>query len=85
MGKLTQIEEILSSLSESCHKRWDGIVNQEESASKCDDCFFFRGLDGHFYFWDYGICSNEDSMFDGKLVSVDSGCNCCKKLKDILV
>jgi hypothetical protein len=30
---------------------------------------------GEFYFWDYGICSNEKSQHDGKLVNVNSGCS----------
>jgi len=85
LGKLTRMEEIFSSLSESCHNRWDSIVDRDESNLKCNACFYFRGLDGHFHFWDYGICSNGDSIFDGKLVSVESGCNYHKHLKDILI
>ncbi|EHQ91030.1 DUF3027 domain-containing protein [Desulfosporosinus youngiae] len=82
-SKLTRIEEVLSSLSENCHNRWNRVVNHVESDLQCNTCFYFRGLDGHFYFWDYGICSNEDSMFDGKLVSINSSCTCHKELKDI--
>lgn len=85
LSKLTKIEELLSSLSKNCNNRWASIVTQKESNSKCNECFYFRGLDGHFYFWDYGICSNGDSLFDGKLVSVESGCNCHKTLKELLV
>lgn len=82
--KLTKIEELLSDLSENCHSRWAQIVPYIEIGSKCNECFYFRGLDGYFYFWDYGICSNEKSDYDGKLVGISSGCNCFEKLSDKL-
>lgn len=81
-GKLTEIEEAVSNLSECCHERWKNLVPKNENGYKCDDCFYYNGLDGSFYFWDYGICSNKDSIHDGKLVSVCSGCCSFQRLKD---
>lgn len=81
---LAEIESVLKELSEKCDKRWNELVPKNNSDEKCDDCFFFRGISGYFYFWDYGICSNEESPYDGKLVGFKSGCQFHKFLKDII-
>lgn len=83
-GKLTKMDEIINSLSEDCQNRWKDTVPKKEDENECDDCFYFRGLGGHFYFWDYGICSNKESKNDGKLVNVKSGCAEHKQLKDLM-
>lgn len=82
--KLTEIEKVLDSLSEDCQSRWQTIVPEKEDDNECSNCFYFRGLDGHFYFWDYGVCSNKESKNDGKLVNVNSGCSKLKQLKELL-
>jgi hypothetical protein len=82
-GKLTELESILSQHSEECQNRWEAFISVNESNNQCMDCFYFRGITGGFYFWDYGICSNEKSKFDGKLVNVESGCCSFNQLKDI--
>jgi hypothetical protein len=83
--KLTQIEEVLNSLSEECQNRWQEHVPEKDDEKECTDCFYFRGLNGHFYFWDYGICSNKESKNDGKLVNVKSGCTKLKTLNEHIV
>lgn len=83
-GKLTEIEKVLSSLSDDCQNRWQNIVPNKDDDNECDNCFYFRGINGHFYFWDYGICSNKESKNDSKLVNVKSGCSKHKELKELI-
>lgn len=83
-GKLTEIESFLSEHSKGCQNRWENLVTVKEFENNCKDCFYFRGITGGFYFWDYGICSNGKSKYDGTLVNVESGCNFFNYLKDIL-
>lgn len=83
-AKLNKIEEIICAYSEVCNKRWNSIVPQREGEQECSDCFYLRGIDGHFYFWDYGICSNHKSKYDGQLVSVKSGCKFHENLNDMI-
>jgi hypothetical protein len=71
---LTKEEEILTNHSEKFHERWGEVVPRGELNNFCGECGFFLPLAGRFYFWDYGICSNEASINDGKLVGVKSGC-----------
>lgn len=80
---LSEIESVLNELSEGCNKRWEEQIPKNNADEKCDDCFYFRGINGYFYFWDYGICSNGESPYDGKLVGCMSGCLSHKFLKDI--
>lgn len=79
---LSQIDEFISKYSEECNKRWEKVI-PECNNLECDSCFYFRQIDGHFYFWDYGICSNGESPYDTKLVGIKSGCEFHKTLKDI--
>lgn len=81
---LTDIEAILSVHSEDCSRRWEKNIPQNESVNKCTNCFYFRQIGGYFHFWDYGICSNKESTFDGKVVAFNSGCKHLKNLKDLL-
>jgi hypothetical protein len=83
-GELTELESILSEHSEKCQERWENLISVIETENQCKDCFYFRGITGGFYFWDYGICSNEKSKNDGTLVNVESGCEFFNKLKDIM-
>lgn len=51
----------LSKHSEKFHERWRDLVPQYESLS-CSECAYYMPVVGKFYFWDYGLCSNEDSL-----------------------
>ncbi len=81
--KRNEIEVVFSTYSDECQNRWSKLVTISDGDNKCCDCFYFRGIYGGFYFWDYGLCSNGDSENDGKLVNVKSGCECLKHLCDI--
>jgi hypothetical protein len=81
---LSAIESFIADFSEECSKRWEVRIPLNSSENKCDDCFYMRGIDGHFYFWDFGICSNEDSPFDAKLVGCESGCEFHRQLKELI-
>jgi len=81
--KMNTIETALSSQSDECQNRWSKLIRISDTDNKCRDCFYFRGIYGGFYFWDYGLCSNGDSENDGKLVNVMSGCDFLKHLGDI--
>ncbi len=82
--KMTAIEATLNSHSDECHNRWRKIVYESDTEDNCEDCFYFRGIYGGFYFWDYGLCSNKESKFDGKLVSTKSGCDRFNILSNII-
>lgn len=71
---LTKNEEILAEHSERFNNRWGELVPQSETCSFCVTCGYYMPIVGKFYFWDYGLCSNESSINDGKLVCVKSGC-----------
>lgn len=81
--KMNAIETALSSHSDECQIRWSKLIRISNTDNKCRDCFYFRGIYGGFYFWDYGLCSNGDSENDGKLVNVMAGCDFLKHLGDI--
>ena len=71
---LSEEEELLDEHSEMCFERWKKIIPESQGKTHCSRCIYFRPLRGAFYFWDYGICSNGKSEFDGKLVGVESSC-----------
>jgi hypothetical protein len=71
---LTEEERLLSDHSELCFERWEKIIPRFKGETHCRECIYYRPLRGEFYFWDYGICSNRKSEFDGELVGVKSGC-----------
>lgn len=82
--KSLEIDSVLNVYSEECCKRWSNLVCKTNSEKTCDECFYFRSIDGSFHFWKFGICSNFESQFDGKLVGNESGCNQFKQLKDLI-
>jgi hypothetical protein len=82
--KVSEIDSVLSDLSEDCCNRWNSMVPKSKNNKVCDNCFYFRTINGYFHFWEFGICSNRESPFDGKLVGVSSGCNELKALKDLI-
>lgn len=82
--KSSEIDSVLSAYSDECCKRWSNLVSKTSSDNICDNCFYFRSIDGSFYFWKFGLCSNCASEFDGKLVGIESGCEQFKELKDLI-
>ena len=70
----TDIEEIENKHSENCYNRWINIVPQKTFDNHCRDCSYFLPIRGQFYFWDFGLCSNDKSLFDGRVVGVKSSC-----------
>ena len=67
-------EELVLSHSEQCARRWSTEVPPSHLFGRCEDCAFFRPMEGEFYFYDFGICTNPGSAHDANVVAVDSGC-----------
>lgn len=76
--ELNREEELLDKHSERCFKRWSKVVNQVP-INRCSNCAYFLRLKGMFYFWDFGLCSNEASINDGRVVGICSGCDAFKE------
>lgn len=74
-SRLTQIEETIDAHTEASHKRWQSRYPKNTEIGACKKCAFYCPLQGRFYFWDYGICSNSASESDGLVVNVSGGCN----------
>lgn len=72
--ELNKEEELLDEHSERCFKRWSRVVNQVPY-NRCSNCAYFLRLKGMFYFWDFGLCSNDSSPQDGRVVGICSGCD----------
>ena len=72
--EFTDEEKLASEHSENTEKRWKGLVPAKSYDNHCRDCAYFLATSGRFYFWDFGICSNGKSNFDGKVVGVKSSC-----------
>jgi hypothetical protein len=70
----TDKEEVAYQHSEKCYSRWKDIVPPESVDNHCRDCAYFLSNSGRFYFWDFGLCSNKKSVFDGKVVGAKSTC-----------
>lgn len=70
--------------SKECTERWRNRVPKIQGGNSCDSCFYYRCFGGSFYFWKYGVCSNKNSEYDGKLVSNQSGCIHYAELKNII-
>jgi hypothetical protein len=62
-----------SDIASAAAERWD-TLEVPDAPGHCDDCEFFVRLDGGGQFLDYGVCSNGNSPFDGRVVSFRSGC-----------
>jgi len=70
----TNEEKIRNKHSEKCCSRWENIVPPKSVDNNCRNCAYFLSNSGEFYFWDFGLCSNEKSDFDGRVVAVKSSC-----------
>lgn len=67
-------EELILSHSEQSARRWSTQVPPSHLFGRCEDCAFFRPMEGEFYFYDFGICTNPGSAHDAGVVAIDSGC-----------
>jgi hypothetical protein len=70
----TEKEELQNFHSEQTDKRWKKVVPPKSFDNHCNNCAYFLSTSGRYYFWDYGICSNKNSHYDGKVVGVKSTC-----------
>lgn len=70
----TDKEELQNLHSKQTNKRWGKVVPPKSFDNHCNNCAYFLSTSGRFYFWDYGICSNIKSLYDGKVVGVKSTC-----------
>lgn len=70
------LEEIqLNAHADKCAKRWKPVVPPEAADKQsCSRCAYYMPLRGLWYFWDYGLCTNPASPFDGKVTNVGTGC-----------
>ena len=72
--EFTDVEKLSSKHSENTVKRWKDIVPAKSFNNHCRNCTYYLSTSGRFYFWDFGICSNGKSVYDGKVVGVKSSC-----------
>jgi hypothetical protein len=75
IDELTPSEKEMSIHAEACSKRWELVTPASAKEKTCKECIYYRPLEGEFYFWDYGLCSNPLSAVDGKVVNVCSSCD----------
>jgi len=60
-------------IADDARGRW-GVPVAEPVEGKCDQCDWFRRLDGDFALLSYGVCTAAGSPFDGRIVELSSGC-----------
>lgn len=72
--EFTDEEKLASEHSENTEKRWKNFVPAKSFDNHCRNCAYFLATSGRFYFWDFGVCSNGKSIYDGKVVGVKSSC-----------
>lgn len=73
-AELTEQEEQLSAHAEACFTRWQQAVPMDNKERGCKECAYYRHLQGASYFWDFGVCTNARSEYDGKVVNMGSTC-----------
>lgn len=73
-AELTEQEDQLSAHAEACFTRWQQRVPMDAKARRCRECIYYRHLQGVSYFWDFGVCTNAHSEYDGKIVNIGSTC-----------
>ncbi|MFN4249842.1 DUF3027 domain-containing protein [Deinococcus sp.] len=64
-----------------CHQRWLKNANRDvhsglddhELETQCEFCAYYINLSGEFKF-DWGVCSNKISPFDGRVMFEHDGC-----------
>lgn len=73
--ELTPDEERLSLHTSDCAARWESVLPPKAAEERsCQRCAYYIPLLGAWYFWDYGLCTNPLSPFDGKVTNVGSVC-----------
>ena len=76
---LTESEKKVAIHSEECYNRWEQIIPKIDKKMPCNSCIYYIPVKGDFHFSDYGICSNEKSDYDGKVVYTTSSCTLFSK------
>ncbi len=74
-AELTEQAEQLSAHAEACFMRWRETVPMHNKERGCKQCAYYRHLQGAWYFWDFGVCTNARSEYDGKVVNIGSTCD----------
>jgi Protein of unknown function (DUF3027) len=74
MQPLTEEERLEEEHAEHTQKRWKEWVPKKAFDNHCEECAFFLPTSGRFYSWEFGICTNEKSIHDAKLVGTKSTC-----------
>jgi hypothetical protein len=72
--EFTDFEKIVSDHAEKCANRWSANLPQDSIENHCKNCAYYFKNSGEFYFMDFGLCSNEKSVHDGKVVHVKTSC-----------
>ncbi len=70
----TEEDQIKDNFSKSTTNRWRQNVPLKSEKGTCRNCAYYLATTGEYYFWDYGLCSNGKSDYDGRVVGVDSYC-----------
>lgn len=65
----------MSDHSKECFSRWSQTLPMKNKPQNCKNCAFYFPLRGVGYFWDFGVCTNVTSNFDGKVVNVGGICD----------
>jgi hypothetical protein len=65
-----KIQKVAKNFSLKIEKS-DSIVKKDY----CDNCIYFRVINGPYEFWDFGLCSSEDSIYFGKAKFKKHTCN----------
>ena len=71
---LTKSEKKFAIHSEECYNRWKQITPEISGKNPCKNCIYYIPINGDFNFSDYGVCSNKESDYDGKIVYIKSNC-----------
>ena len=72
---LTDDEKLAATHSENTEMRWRLMVPPDSPVNHCANCAYFLSTSGRFYFWDFGMCSNRKSNYDGQAVGAKSTCD----------
>lgn len=70
----TEEDKVKSAFSQSTTERWKQNVPKSSDKGRCGDCAYWLRTSGEYYFWDYGICANVKSDYDGKVTGIGSYC-----------
>jgi hypothetical protein len=50
-------------------------TDSQVKTNNCDNCIYFRAINGPYEFWDFGLCSSENSIYFGKAKFKKHTCN----------